>query len=129
MWAGRARARFAPDMPKVKLDAVNEGMVVTADVKNMDEMLLIPAGCELTARHIKILRTWGISEIQVDGAESDSTTLLKIAPEILQRLEAELKKIFWEFDPDNAAQREIFKLALRRRARNALNQVGHAAIH
>ena len=116
-------------MPRVKLDSVTEGMVVTADVKNMDEMLLIPAGCELTARHVKILRTWGISEIQVDGAENDSTTLLKIAPEMLQRLEAELKKIFWEFDPENPVQREIFKLALRRRARNALNQVANAPVN
>lgn len=115
-------------MPRVKLDAVTEGMLVAADVKNMDDMLLIPAGCELSARHIKILRTWGISEIQIDGEEKNSTTLLKISPEVLQRLDAELRKLFWQFDAGSAAQQEIFKLALRRRARAAITQ-GHAANH
>lgn len=105
-----------------------EGMVVAAEVKNMDDMLLIPAGCELSQRHIKILRTWGISEIQVEGAEQTSTTLLKIAPEVLQRLEAELRKLFWQFDPASTAEQEVFKLALRRRARAAIAQ-GHASNH
>jgi hypothetical protein len=115
-------------MPKIKLDAVTEGMTVAADVKNMDDMLLAPAGCILTARHIKILRTWGISEIQIDGEEQGSTTLMTIAPDVLHRLEDELMKIFWDFDPALPAQQEIFKLALRRRARAFLNQTpSHAA--
>ncbi len=104
-------------MPKVKLDAVSEGMVVSADVKNMDDMLLIPAGCELSARHIRILQTWGVSEIQIEGEEPTSTTLLRVSPEVLQRLQSELEAIFWDFDAAIPVQNEIFKLALRRRAR------------
>jgi hypothetical protein len=122
---GGGRAAFY--MPKVKLDAVTEGMTVAADVKNMDDMLLVPAGCVLTARHIKILRTWGISEIQTDGEEQTSTTLMTIAPEVLHRLEDELLSTFWEFDATSPAQNEIFKLALRRRARAYLNQGANAA--
>ena len=113
-------------MPRVKLESVTEGMIVAADVKNMDDMLLIPAGCELNSRHIKILRTWGVSEIQVDGEEKGSTTLLKIDPKLLEKLEAELKSLFWNFEKDLPAQQEIFKLALRRRARAVLNQAPNA---
>lgn len=102
-------------------------MIVAADVKNMDDMLLAPAGCELSARHIKILRTWGVSEVQIEGEEQGSTTLLKIAPEVLQRIEEELKKLFWDFDPEVPVQKEIFNLALRHRARAAINQSGHAS--
>lgn len=113
-------------MPRIKLDSVVEGMTVAADVKNMDDMLLIPAGCILTARHINILRTWGISEIQTEGEEQEATTLITIAPEILAKLEAELQKLFWQYDPGSSVQREIFQLALRRRARAFLNQGSHA---
>lgn len=105
------------------MDSVCEGMIVAADVKNMDDMLLIPAGCELSARHIKVLRTWGIAEIQVDGEEQASTTMMKIAPEVLERLEAELRKQFWSLDPESEAQKEVFNLALRRRARAVVNHV------
>lgn len=115
-------------MARVKVDALSEGMVVAADVKNMDDMLLLPAGCELTARHIKVLRTWGISEIQVEGGgPSGSTTLLKVAPEILENLRAELKALFWPGDHDAPAQQEIFRLALRNRVRIHLNQPGYEA--
>lgn len=115
------RGAGLPFMPRVKMDAVIEGMTVAADVKNMDDMLLVPAGCVLTARHINILRTWGISEIQTDGEDKESTTLVTIAPEVLQRLEEELKKLFWEYDPKIPAQKELFQLALRRNARASLN--------
>jgi hypothetical protein len=123
--AGGGRAAFY--MPKIKLDAVSEGMTVAADVKNMDDMLLVPAGCVLTERHIKILRTWGISEVQIDGEEQGSTTLMTIAPDVLCRMEDELRKTFWEFDSKLPVQQEIFKLALRRRARAFLNQSPNAA--
>jgi hypothetical protein len=116
-------------MPRIKMDSVIEGMTVAADVKNMDDMLLIPEGCVLTARHINILRTWGISEIQTEGEDQDSTTLVTIAPEVLQKLEKELKALFWEFDPRMPAQKEIFHLALRRQARAFLNHSSHAAQH
>jgi hypothetical protein len=86
---------------------------------------LIPAGCELNARHIKVLRTWGIAEIQVNGEEQSSTTLLKIAPEVLARLEGELSKLFWDYDKGAVVQQEVFKLALRRRARAILNNAAN----
>jgi hypothetical protein len=123
--AAGGRGAGLPFMPRIKLDSVVEGMTVAADVKNMDDMLLIPAGCVLTARHINILRTWGISEIQTEGEEQEATTLITIAPEILARLEAELQKLFWQYDPGSSVQREIFQLALRRRARAFLNQGSH----
>lgn len=113
-------------MPKIKLDAVTEGMIVAADVKNMDDMLLIPAGCELTARHINILRTWGISEIQTEGNDAPNP-LTTIAPEVLRRLQDELSKIFWNYDPNFPAQQEVFRLALLRRARTAATQGSNAA--
>ncbi len=125
--AGRRGTGRLFSMPKIKLDAVIEGMTVAADVKNMDDMLLIPAGCVLTARHIKILRTWGISEIQTDGEDQGSTTLLTLAPDALAKLDEELRKSFWEFDAPSPAQQEIFKLALRRRARAILNGPAHVA--
>ena len=107
-------------MPKVKTELLQPGMVVAADVKNMDNMLLMPAGCELTDKHIHILNAWGIAEIQVqacDGADESGDILQKLAPEVRQRLTAELEAIFWEPIDINPVQREIFELVLRRKAR------------
>ena len=110
-------------MPKVKLDVLQEGMVVTADVKNLDDMLLIPAGCPLTEKHIDILRAWGIPEVQVDSAGETAETvdpLQLLSPEGLASLEAEVRQRFWKFDETSPVQREMLRLVLRRQARHLL---------
>jgi hypothetical protein len=108
-------------MPKLKLEQLKPGMIVAVAVKNLDDMLLAPAGCELSERHISILETWGITEIEVEtGAEAPAPVdpLSKLSPQQLARLQKEVQELFWEIDPANAPQQEIVKLMLRRKAKN-----------
>jgi hypothetical protein len=112
-------------MPKIKAESLLQGMVVTADVKNMDNMLLLPAGCVITERHIDILNAWGIAEIQVEaceGAEDSSDVVQKLPPETLQKLTEELERIFWEPVDKDPVQTETFKLALQRKAMQMLGR-------
>lgn len=95
-------------------------MVVAADVKNMDNMLLMPAGCEITEKHIGILSAWGVYEIQVeacDGVEPVTDALQQMPPETLNELKNQLQHIFWDPVEANLVQAEVFKLALLRRAK------------
>jgi hypothetical protein len=107
-------------MPKVKVASVREGMVVTADIKNMDNMLLIPAGCTLTEKHINIFNAWGITEVQVESggdAEDAGDILQQLPAETLEQLREELTGIFWDPIDNGSVQAEIFDLALRRKAK------------
>lgn len=106
-------------MPKIKIESLREGMVVAADVKNMDSMLLLPAGCEISAKHVDILGAWGIAEIEVEASEDveePQDILQTLAPEVVEQLTKELQVIFWEPADANPVQAETFKLALRRKA-------------
>jgi hypothetical protein len=69
------------NMTKLKIDLVEAGMIVARDVKNMDNMLLIPAGCALTSRQITILRAWGVEEIDVAAAQARENFKWKLAPD------------------------------------------------
>jgi len=112
-------------MPKLKLESLQEGMLVTTDVKNMDNMLLIPAGCALTEKHINILNAWGIPEVQVqscDGSEDSGDILQKLPPGTLAKITDDLKAIFWEPIDKNAVQKEVFDQVLRRTARQMLGK-------
>ena len=107
-------------MPRIKLDALKEGMVVTADVKNLDDMLLIPAGCTLGQKHIEILHSWGVADVEVDSAGQDdesSDPFLRLPPEVADKLAKDLKSLFWRFDADDPVQQEVYSIALRRKAR------------
>jgi hypothetical protein len=112
-------------MPNVKLESLQVGMVVTTDVRNMDNMLLIPAGCALSERQIDVLNAWGIPEVQVqasDDSEESTDILQRLPPETLAKITAELEELFWEPIEKNPVQREVFGLVLRRRARQVLGK-------
>lgn len=93
-------------------------MVVSTDVKNIDNMLLIPNGCTLTARQIGILQAWGVVEIDVTaaGEAGDTDQLTRLPPEVVEKLSAELRATFWKADEADPVYTELFKLLLRRRA-------------
>lgn len=93
-------------------------MVVSADVRNIDDMLLIPSGCTLTARQIGILQAWGVTDLEVetDGRSPDTDLLAKVPPELLARWSDELKATFWKVDEADPVFMEIFNVMLRRKA-------------
>ena len=109
-------------MAKVKTEQLKEGMVVAAEVKNMDNMLLLPAGCKLSEKHIEIFQAWGITEINVESAEGVSEPedpLARLSPEEAQQLTEDTRKLFWQIDDQEPIQMEVFNLVLRRRAKKA----------
>ena len=94
-------------------------MQVASDVTNIDGMLLIPAGCELTERQIGILQTWGVDEVEISGdaGQEESDPLAEVPPETLAAWTAEIKGRFWQADESNPLFQETVKLLLLRRAR------------
>jgi hypothetical protein len=109
-------------MPRVKTESLQEGMVVASDVKNMDGMLLIPSGCSLTERQIDILQAWGLAEIEVqatEGGAADADPLATLTPDVVAKMTAELKALFWKPDEANPVFAEVLKLILQRRARRS----------
>ena len=107
-------------MAKVKVESLEPGMIAGADVKNLDGMLLMPTGCELSERHIRILKTWGIAEITVqtddqdeDKPESRRTVPVAASPARVRALKAR----FYQFEEANPVHQEILRLLLRRQTK------------
>jgi len=110
-------------MPRIKTDALQAGMVVAADVKNLDHVLLIGAGTALTERQIGILQAWGVAEVEVnsaDGLSGAPGVLEQLPAELVERLRSEVKSLFWHLDETCPVQAEIYRLALQRRAAKCL---------
>ncbi len=110
-------------MPKLKVERLQEGMVVAVDVRNMDQMLLLPAGCTLAQKQIGILQAWGVTDVEVEATDDfvdRDDPLTELPPEEVVRLTAETKALFWQLDETFLVEMEIFKLVLRRAARRRL---------
>ncbi len=111
----------------IKSEALQPGMVVARDVKNIDGMLLAPSGCELSERQINILQAWGVTEVEVEAGEEMAKAhdpLAQLPPETLAKLTADLRARFWKPDDFGPVPAEIFKLLLLRQARRILNPEG-----
>jgi hypothetical protein len=110
-------------MKKLRIEQLQEGMVVEAEVRNMDGTVLLPAGAVLTRRFIDILSAWGVPEVCVkstDDAEERTDPLARLMPGELARLQEETRSLFWSLDESSAVQQEVFQQILRRKARRLL---------
>ncbi len=95
-------------------------MVIARDVKNIDGMLLLQSGCELSERHIDILLTWGVAEVEIEASAEMAQShdpLAQLPPELLAQLTTDLKARFWKPDEFGPVPAEIFKIMLLRQAR------------
>lgn len=111
-------------MIRIKSDALEPGMVVARDVKNIDGMLLAPLGCQLSERQINILQAWGVPEVEVEAGEDLARAhdpLSQLPPETLARLTAELRARYWKADEFGPVPAAIFKLMLLRQTRRLLH--------
>lgn len=107
-------------MARIRVESLPVGVILAADVKNIDGMLLMPKGATLSERQIGILQSWGVAEVEVEAcaeAEDQNDPLSRLSPETIARLTRETKAPFWEADEANPVFAEIFKQLLLRRAR------------
>jgi len=109
---------------RIKSEALQPGMVVARDIKNIDGMLLAPSGCQLSERQINILQAWGVTEVEVEASKEMAEALDPLAqlpPETLARITADLRGRYWKPDEFGPVPTEIFRLMLLRQAQRLLH--------
>ena len=93
-------------------------MILAADVLNLHGQLLIGTGRQLTARHLEVLKAWGVAAVAVDAREelpaqaqpSPNAARISAASEIMRML-------FCRQDLTNPVVLELFEVCATRKAR------------
>ena len=104
-------------MKNVKLDEIKAGMVLAREVKGRFGRGLLLAGNVVTEKHLKIFKSWGITEIIVEKNEAGSEERLEKpaeTPAHYDRIERRMKGLFKFNDLKHPAVRELFQIALNR---------------
>lgn len=60
-------------MAIIRTSEVTPGMVLAVDARDMSGRLLLAAGGEVTPKHLKIFKTWGVTEVDVQEMGSAGT--------------------------------------------------------
>jgi len=103
----------------ISVDELNQDMVLSDDVLDINRKLFLTKGQTITPKDIRILKIWGITEVNVFGKNEKKTeTEPWIDPELVKKIEDYTKRIFKNVDLDHPAAKEIFKLSVSHRCGN-----------
>ena len=106
----------------LNINDLKEGMTLAADVKNKHGNIMIKQGMTLTEKHIMLLKAWGITDADVEGADRDrlhQEEMRTVSPEVIAAIENELKAIFPPVD-GNELMSEIYRIARKLKIRQAM---------
>lgn len=93
----------------VPIDEINDGMVVAEPIVNSFGQTLIPSGATLKDSHKKLLKTWNIQTIAIQGDGQEEA--VELTEEIKQlALEKLSKRLSWK--PANPYEKDIFQLGI-----------------
>ncbi|MBI2355180.1 MAG: hypothetical protein HYV06_09155 [Deltaproteobacteria bacterium] len=106
-------------MAIVPIDNLAVGMLLSGDVCDRSGRMLLPAGVELTERHLKVFRTWGVLEADIEGEEGGETAPVQASedadPVGLAAAEEGVGRIFRLNDREHPAIMELIRLCIARK--------------
>jgi len=106
-------------MSCISVDALEKGMVLSEDVLDINARLLLSKGQQITPKHIRILKVWGVIDVRVVGEKGKTDREEPfVDPEIIEATKASTKAIFKNVDLGHPAIKEIFKLSVDYRSQN-----------
>jgi hypothetical protein len=108
-------------MGQLLIDNLAEGMVLQSDVQDRSGRLLLGSGIELSAKHLRMFRTWGVTEADIVGIDDQNSGVAlasDVDPERLMAVESTLRPLFRNADLSYPAMSELFHLCLLRKVRN-----------
>ena len=97
-------------MGTVNLNDVEDGMVLLSEVSNKHGNVLLKPGDKLTGKTIMLLKSWGITEVDIEGHDGDVVEGKDkdiLSSDIIASIEQELKEQFFDFT-DNPFMERLY---------------------
>ncbi len=109
-------------MGLVAVNNLEAGMVTACNIKDRNGRMLLPAGTELTSKHMLIFRTWGVAEVAIVEPEHDQAarTQDELDDDELAVAEESLKPYYSICGLKHPILRELLHQAALRRLKHGL---------
>lgn len=105
-------------MANISLEELCPGMELASDLRGSNGRFLLPKGTEIEEKHLRILKIWGVNEVDVvDGDAASCQESESVPPEILQQATELMDRLFSRSNPDFAPVAELRELSIHNTAR------------
>ncbi len=105
----------------VLTDKLTPGKILAQEVRDISGRLLLARGNEIGVNHIRIFKTWGVSEVTVEGpAQGDEKSDPGFNSEIFEQVQDTAKTLFRHADLDHPVIKKIFNLSVQFRCEHNL---------
>lgn len=104
-------------MAMIRVSHVQPDQEISADVKDRSGRVLLLAGTVLTEKHIKIIKSWGVVEIDVVGPDLVAESGQNIAEDSsdkFREVELEVSKRFRFLNRAHPFTEELYSVCLQR---------------
>ncbi len=109
-------------MAKVRIKDLKAGMVLASHARDSNGRLLLPAGEEVSDKHIHTLMAWGISEVDVEvdieskkEEVSKDRTSAQNAETLPTQMKEEVDELFRYSNRENSVIKELVELCIMRK--------------
>ena len=97
----------------VPTDKIKSGQVLAEEVRDISGRLLLSKGHTIEAKHIRIFKIWGISEVNLAGADRhDDTSDPSMDPVMIEQTKKSVTALFSQMDQEHPAVKEIYRIAV-----------------
>jgi HD-like signal output (HDOD) protein len=115
-------------MALVRVEKLVQGTVLAEDVLDSNARLLLAKGQAVGDKQIRVLKMWGIFEVEVEGAEAAAEIEGSEADsEQMTAVSAQIHKVFGAVDLEHPAVREVVRLSIQYRLSHFQAEKGTAA--
>lgn len=115
-------------MGLISISDIRPGMVLAADVRDRNNRVLLAAGQEVTEKHVKIFKMWGVTDADIKGATHEEMVAQEMAnvdPMTYQDAERVTLELFRHTDLEHPGVKELARLATLRRVAPGATEGSH----
>jgi hypothetical protein len=108
---------------RVHIENLAEGMVLKRSVCDRSGRMLLPEGVTLTQQHFRILKMWGVLEVETtdeqDPAGNEARESEEVDPVRLAQAQERVQHLFVHNDREHPAIKELMRICANRESSDA----------
>ncbi|MGA2331536.1 MAG: hypothetical protein ABSG75_07235 [Syntrophales bacterium] len=105
----------------INLEDIRVGMVLAGDIKERSGRILLAGGNEITEKHLRVFKMWGITEADIKDVEKEeiaASIVARLDPSLFHDVQTRMRERFCLADMEHPFVEELFRLVTIRQVRH-----------